>query len=63
MTPEALVALRHLRDNKSAPQVKAFDNRWGEVKPMLALHITEKNGRVYLNDAGKAVLEMFKEQE
>jgi len=63
MTPEALAALRHLRDNKAAPTVKTFDEKFAEVKPMLTLHIIQEKGKVYLNDAGKAVLEMFKEQE
>jgi uncharacterized protein YllA (UPF0747 family) len=62
MTPEALAALRHLRDNK-ATTVKTFDEKFAEVKPMLTLHITQEKGKVYLNDAGKTVLEMFKEQE
>lgn len=63
MTPEALIALRYLRDNKTAPTVKTFDAKFAEIKPALTLHITQEKGKVFLNDAGKAVLEMFKEQE
>ena len=63
MLPEALVALRYLRDSKKAPTVKTFDAKFADVKPALILHINEENGKVYLNDAGKGVLEMFKEQE
>jgi hypothetical protein len=63
MTPEALAALRYLKDNKAAPTVKTFDAKFVDVKPLLALHITEDKGKVFLNDAGKAVLEMFKSQE
>ena len=63
MLPEGLVALRYLRDSKKAPTVKTFDEKFADIKTFLTAHISEDKGKVYLNDAGRAVLEMFKEQE
>lgn len=63
MTPQGLAALRYLRDSKTAPTVKTFDSKFSDVKELVALQITEEKGKVYLNEAGKSVLEMFKEQE
>lgn len=63
MRPESLEALKYLRDSKTAPTVKTFDAKFAEVKESLALHITEKGGKVYLNENGKTVLADFKEQE
>jgi hypothetical protein len=63
MTPQALEALRYLGKNKTAPTVKTFNEKFADVKDLVTLQIREEKGKIYLNDAGKSVLEMFKEQE
>ncbi len=63
MTPQALEALRYLSKSKTAPTVKTFTEKFAEVKDLVSLQIREEKGKVYLNDAGKSVVEMFKEQE